>query len=76
MPGMTYDNKDDILAMVDRVNDTLQIHTDGLPSLSVSVGVAFSDKGYNDDIFEQADIALYKTKKNGRCGCSVFEAVG
>jgi diguanylate cyclase (GGDEF)-like protein len=76
MPGMTYDNKDDILAMVDRVNDTLQIHTDGLPTLSVSVGVAFSEKGYNDDIFEQADIALYKTKKNGRCGCSVFEAVG
>lgn len=35
---------------------------------SISVGIAFSENGYSDKIFKQADEALYEVKENGRCG--------
>ena len=51
------------------INETLQIpDSEEMPKLSVSVGIAFSDKGFDDGLFKRADDALYKTKQNGRCG--------
>ena len=42
------------------------------PKLSVSVGVAFSEQGYNTEMYSHADKALYRTKENGRCGISFY----
>lgn len=54
---------------INYINELLQNpENDELPRLSISVGVAFSRKGYYDGLFKHADDALYVTKENGRCG--------
>ena len=46
-----------------RINERLQTPMDGLPPISLSVGVAFGDReNPGDDIFKDADTALYRTK--------------
>ena len=41
--------------------------------VSLSVGVAFTDReNPGDSLFKDADKALYKTKENGKCGCSFY----
>lgn len=47
----------------------------GLPAVSLSAGVAFSDEnGFCGSLFRAADSALYTAKAHGRCGCSVSPA--
>ena len=47
--------------------------TADLPPVSLSVGVAFSDrKDPQGDIFHDADSALYRVKEAGRKGCAVY----
>ena len=59
---------------IDRANDLLQHPKDGLPPVSLSVGVAFSDReNPKGDIFSDADEALYRVKEAGRGGCAFFE---
>lgn len=58
----------------DAINEQLMHPDDGLPAVSLSVGAAFSDReGPQGDLLRDADAALYKVKKSGRCGCSIFE---
>lgn len=46
---------------------------EGMPAVSLSVGVAFSDRANpGDSIFKDADAALYHVKENGRCGCCFY----
>lgn len=59
---------------IDGLNHTLQSVDDGLPCVSLSVGVAFSDSGYHAELVEQADKALYRVKKGGRCNCSFYKS--
>ncbi|MCQ2541192.1 MAG: GGDEF domain-containing protein [Lachnospiraceae bacterium] len=69
MTELTEEQKGVIERKLQYLNNTLQIEADDeIPKLSVSVGVAFSEHGFADGLFERADAALYKTKKNGRCG--------
>lgn len=58
------------------INHTLLNPENGLPKVSVSVGVAFSDNGFTDDLYKKADSALYITKENGRCGYTFYEEEG
>ena len=52
----------------------LQHPKDDLPPVSLSVGVAFSDrKNPQGDIFRDADSALYRVKEAGRKGCAIYE---
>lgn len=45
-----------------------------IPAISLSVGVAFSDRqNPQEDIFKDADKALYYIKENGRSGCKVYD---
>lgn len=55
-----------------KINALLQEPDDGLPVLSISVGVAFSSRGYQDGLYTQADQALYQAKKQGRSGCTCY----
>ena len=55
-------------------NELLQHPKDDLPPVSLSVGVAFSDReNPQGDIFKDADTALYRVKEAGRKGCAVYE---
>lgn len=58
---------------ISEMNARLQNPEDRLPPVSLSVGVAFSKNGFCEELFSQADQALYMVKKNGRCGCSVYQ---
>ena len=56
------------------VNEILQKAENGLPSLSVSCGVAYgADYGTEKTIFNAADAALYHVKFAGGNGCEVSE---
>lgn len=63
-----------VVNKMNRMNEILQHPKDDLPPVSVSVGIAFSDrKNPQGDIFRDADTALYQVKEAGRSGCAVFE---
>lgn len=57
---------------IETINKMLQNVGDGLPGVSLSVGVAISTLGYNQILESQADKALYHVKQGGRCNCSFF----
>ena len=68
-PDLAYTIKEKAAAM----NEELLAGADGLPSVSLSVGVAFSGRaGAGDDLYKDADEALYYVKEHGRCGVRVF----
>ena len=73
LTGMTADMSEVILQKVKEINDSLMHPDDGLPQVSLSVGGAFSEKGFTDDLYNRADAALYVVKENGRCGCRFYE---
>lgn len=55
------------------VNQELSEPTDGLPAVSLSVGVAFSDReNPGESIFKDADKALYQIKEHGKHGCGFY----
>lgn len=71
MTELSEEQKGVIKRKLEYINNTLQKgDSDQIPKLSVSVGVAFSKHGFDKDLFEKADTALYQTKQNGRCGYS------
>ncbi len=72
MDNVTSEEEVMLAERIGKLNYDLQHPKDGLPKLSLSVGIAFSEKGYEDDMFKKADQALYQTKENGRCGYSVY----
>ena len=73
MVEMTSDLGYTIEEKIQAINEELTSADDGLPKVSVSVGVAFSDRDNpGEDIFQDADKALYRTKENGKCGCSIY----
>ena len=58
------------------MNEILQKPTDGLPPVSLSVGVALSDQGFPEELYRQADQALYYVKEHGRCGYHIWNPEG
>ncbi len=72
----TFDQREGIRRKVEEMNQELQRREGGLPAISLSVGGAFSTQGYGDELFRQADEALYQVKKAGRKGCAFTEPTG
>lgn len=59
---------------LEQINWELQHPKDeNFPKLSISAGIAFSDSGYTDELFRQADKALYQTKERGKCGHTFYK---
>ena len=55
------------------INNQLYCPTDDLPAISLSVGVAFTDRANpGESIFKDADEALYRVKQNGKHGCGFY----
>ena len=62
-----------VLNKISQANELLQHPKDDLPPVSLSVGVAFSDReNPRGDIFKDADTALYRVKEAGRAGCQIY----
>ena len=64
--------KDNLLEKINRINQALLNPTKPVPKVSLSVGVAFSEEGFSEDLYKKADIALYHTKNTTRCGATVY----
>ena len=61
--------RDVIAHKVEKVAAFLHDTSNGLPSVGISVGIAFGDASSTEDgLFKQADNALYETKRQGRDG--------
>ncbi len=58
---------------IQSMNQILTDPTDGLPKVSLSVGVAFSKNGFTDNLYALTDSVLYEVKEHGRCGCRFYE---
>ncbi|MGM9959002.1 MAG: GGDEF domain-containing protein [Erysipelotrichaceae bacterium] len=70
MMDMRRRNIDALKEKLNYLNKTLLNYN---PSVSLSIGVAFSDAGFHEELYKQADSALYDVKKNGRGSFRVFE---
>ena len=44
-----------------------------ISAITLSIGAAFSDQGFHDKLFEQADKALYEAKESGRNRICIYE---
>lgn len=74
MTDMSPALQDAVRAKVDIVSAHLRDTEDGLPVVTLSVGVAFSRQcGPEDDIFRLADAALYRVKANGRGAIAFYD---
>ncbi|MGI6221721.1 MAG: GGDEF domain-containing protein [Coriobacteriales bacterium] len=74
MTEMTEDLRYVVEAKAHGLRMGMQDESDGLPPVTLSIGVAFSD-GIRDgsEIFKNADEALYKVKEAGRNGLGFYK---
>lgn len=72
LPDMIQEQKDLVADKIADINASLTHPDQGFPSVSLSVGGAFSPQGFTDDLYKKADLALYEVKENGRCGCRFY----
>ncbi|MCR5847935.1 MAG: GGDEF domain-containing protein [Lachnospiraceae bacterium] len=74
MVHSTSSLKELIERKVQLMNEKMSEGNDQIPACSFSVGVAFGESKQSvDQIFKNADNALYATKKDGRCGVNFSE---
>ena len=75
MVEMTSDLDYTITEKITEINRRLSDPDDGLPPVTLSVGVAFTDrKDPGKNQFTDADSALYYTKEHGKHGCTFYPA--
>ena len=73
MTEVTSDLQYTIQEKIDFVNKELSKPIDGMPQVSLSAGAAFADRhSPGDNIYKDADDAMYHTKESGRSGCSFY----
>lgn len=73
MTASTPESKSIIRQKIETMNADLMNPSDDLPPVSLSVGVAFSELGFGDELYSRADKALYRVKENGRCGHAFYD---
>lgn len=73
MNDVDDDSRKAIQHKINLINKEMQDTSDGLPAATLSVGVAFSAKGYTDVLYKQADKALYAVKEHGRSGLRFYD---
>ena len=57
---------------IESINVDLENPISNIPKTSISSGIAFSENGISEELFKQADEALYKTKNTTRRGCTAY----
>lgn len=73
LTDLSANPKELVLAKISAINETLKNPADDLPPVSLSVGGAYSEFGFTEDLYKKADAALYQVKEHGRCGCRFFD---
>ncbi|MGN0154804.1 MAG: diguanylate cyclase domain-containing protein [Lachnospiraceae bacterium] len=73
MNHLTLRQAECVKQIIESVNETTTLGADNLPAFSISAGITFPSKGYNETVYHNADQALYRTKETTRRGCTVFE---
>ena len=74
MVEMTSDLGYTISEKIKYINEELSVPEEGVPAVSLSVGVAFSDRpNPGESIFKDADKSLYEVKEHGRNGCAFYD---
>lgn len=61
-----------IIEKISYVNERLSQLKD-IRNVSVSVGIALSSEGYTEELYKQADKALYAVKSSGKKGCRIYD---
>ncbi|MBR1537732.1 MAG: GGDEF domain-containing protein [Treponema sp.] len=73
LPHCTPNAASTIKQKILSVNEKLVNIKDNIKPVSVSVGVAFGEEGFSEELFKKADRALYIVKEKGKRGCEVYE---
>lgn len=69
------EHRERIVSGIDKINRDLMDTEDGLPAISVSVGIAHgSEADSPTNLIEMADRAMYDAKRNGACKYCFYEA--
>ena len=73
LPNCAFSAANIIKQKILSVNEKLVNIKDNIKPVSVSVGVAFSEKGFSEELFKNADRALYIVKEKGKRGCEIYD---
>lgn len=74
MERMPRERASYITERIREINEELLHPLDGMPEVSLSVGISFAKEGdLFKDIYKKSDTALYTVKEHGRCGAAFFE---
>lgn len=74
MAGVYARQQELIRSKLERVHTLLLDTSDGLPPITLSIGVAFQDSAHaTGNLYKDADAALYAVKERGRNGIAFFD---
>lgn len=73
MTDITPDLKDVIINKLVSIGTELRNTRDGLPKVTLSVGISFSPAGMDEEIYKKTDKALYYVKEHGRDGFKFYD---
>lgn len=72
MTDVTSEMRDVIINKLISISTELKNPRDGLPKVTLSVGIAFSKAGMDDELYKKSDKALYYVKEHGRDGYKFY----
>lgn len=67
------DIKNSISVKLENIKAALAESTSEIPGSTISVGIAMSERGFPENLFQQADKALYRVKLNGRNAYAFYD---
>ena len=73
MSRMSSSMRELVFDKINQINQELNNPPEGEPAISLSVGIAFSEReNPQGDVFEDADTALLRMKQMRKTGCAVY----
>ncbi len=60
---------------LEKLRDSLKDPENGVPGVTLSIGIAFAREGFPENLFQHADKALYRVKRNGRNGYAFYDEI-
>lgn len=72
LPEVNADRAEAVCRKLLSVNEQLLHPGENEIPVSLSIGMAFSDDGYDESLYEKADRALYWVKEHGRGDCAIY----
>lgn len=73
MTQVTLEQRSVLEQKIAIINKYLSQKDEGLPDVTLSIGAAFSEKGFSEELYVLADKALYYVKEHGRNGYALYQ---